>query len=184
MIETIDTPDITAPGLARLGFDPAALAQFMRAGLGPQGVMTFSMYEVVEHSTRYLTPADAADMASYLMAGAPAPSAVIMTNAAGDLAAGRTSYIAVCAGCHGVYGEGVPHVAPAMRTDTALRLPSAHNLVLVLTQGLPEHSFPNGEHMQAMPGFGYLLTSLQITAIADYLRATWGGDAPGATDGR
>ncbi|MGO9817831.1 MAG: c-type cytochrome [Acidocella sp.] len=174
MVETIDAPNITAPGLARLGFDPTALAQFMRAGLGPQGVMTFSMYEVVEHSTRYLTSADATDMASYLMADAPASTAVIMTGATGDTAAGRTSYIAVCAGCHGVNGEGVPHVAPAMRTDATVRLPSAHNLVLVLTQGLPEHDFPNGEYMQAMPGFGHLLTSQQITGIADYLCATWG----------
>jgi mono/diheme cytochrome c family protein len=178
VIEDVDAPDITLAGLARLGFDRDSLVQFMRAGLGPQGVMTFSMHDVVQHSTRYLTQADAEAMAAYLIGNPPAQTvqpAALTSQADGDMTAGRTTYVAVCAGCHGVDGEGIPHMAPAMRTNATLRLPTAHNLLLVLTQGLPEHAFPDGEHFQAMPGFSNLLSAQQIADLVTYLRKSWGG---------
>ncbi|MCB8881251.1 cytochrome c [Acidisoma cellulosilytica] len=177
-IEGVDAPDITPAGLARLGFDAPTLAQFMRAGLGPQGVTTFSMYEVIEHSTRYLTPADAEAMADYLMQGAPPPVVVTVGAVTPGTEHGRQSYVAVCAGCHGLNGVGVPHVAPAMRTNATLRLPSDRNLMRIMSDGLPAQSFPDGEAMQPMPGFAHLLTHQELVDLAAYLRSTWGGHPP------
>jgi hypothetical protein len=63
-IENVDAPDVTPAGLARMGFDAVALARYLPAGIGPQGVMNFSMYDVVHNSTRWLTPDDAGAMAA------------------------------------------------------------------------------------------------------------------------
>jgi mono/diheme cytochrome c family protein len=180
VIEGVDAPDITPAGLAGLGFDAASLAQFMRAGLGPQGVTTFSMYEVIEHSTRYLTPADAQAMARSLMQGAPPPVVVADGPMTPGMEKGRRLYVGVCAGCHGLNGEGMPHVAPAMRGNATLRLPSDRNLLRIMADGLPAQHFPGGETMQPMPGFAHLLTSLELAGLADYLRQNWGGQ-PAAT---
>lgn len=186
-IEGVDAPDITPAGVARLGFTADGLARYMRAGLGPQGAMTFAMYDVVEHSTRYLTDADAAAMAAYLAGAAlPAAGAVAAPAASptGEPPAppeGRRLYVALCAGCHGIDGEGTPHVAPAMTTNATLKLESPHNLLVVTLHGLPGGAFPDGEHMQPMPGFAGLVDDRVIAALANYLRTTWGGRGADAT---
>jgi len=185
VIEGVEAPDITAAGLAALGFTTDGLARFMRAGLGPQGVMSFAMYEVVHHSTQHLTDTDADAMAAYLAGTAPpaagngttvaAAAAAPSQPAAGTAMPGRQTYVELCAACHGVDGEGIPHVAPAMRGNAALRLPTARNLLVATLRGLPDHPFPHGEHMQAMPGFADLLGDAEMAELASYLRQTWGG---------
>ncbi|MFO1087401.1 MAG: cytochrome c [Reyranellaceae bacterium] len=182
VIEGVDAPDITPEGLARLGFAPERLADFMRTGTGPQGVMAFAMYDVVHHSTQYLSAADAAAMATYLAGEPPpkAPAVAAAALAAEAKAKGHRLYLDVCAGCHGVAGEGVPNVAPPMTTNAALRLPRPANLLTVLVRGLPGRDFPSG-HLQDMPGFSDLLTDPEIADLANYLRATWGGRSPDVT---
>ena len=137
------------------------------------------MYDVVHHSTQYLTEQDAAAMAAYL-AGEPAPAApaFAVAQVSPDTAEnGQRLYIAVCAGCHGVEGEGTPSMAPAMTTNAELRLPRPTNLLAVLADGIPWREFPHGR-LQDMPGFTDLLTDQEIADLSNYLRATWGGRAP------
>ena len=176
-IEQVDAPDVTPAGLRRMGFDAAALARYMPAGTGPQGVMNFSMYDVVHNSTRWLTPDDAAAMAAYLMGSRPVASSVVasLASASAPPAAGRQTYLQLCSACHGVDGEGIVHVAPPMRTNASLRLSSPLNLLVVIAGGLPERPLPGGEHFQAMPAFGPLLDDHQIADLATWLRGTWGG---------
>jgi mono/diheme cytochrome c family protein len=185
-IEEVDAPDVTPAGLARMGFDAGSLARYMPAGMGPQGVMNFSMYPVVHNSTRYLTADDATAMATYLMGSRPTPAASAAAPPAAPASAaappvGRQTYVQLCSACHGVDGEGIPHVAPPMRTNASLRLPSPHNLLVVVTRGLPDRPLPGGEHMQAMPGFGRLVDDRQMADLVNYLRGAWGGTSPTVT---
>lgn len=181
LIEDVDAPDVTPAGLARMGFAAASLAHYLRAGMGPQGVMNFSMYDVVHNSTRYLTADDAAAMADYLMSSrppastpTPAPTPAATAPPAAP-PAGRQTYVQLCSACHGLDGEGIPHVAPPMRTNASLRLASPRNLLVVVGAGLPDRPLPGGERMQAMPGFGKVLDDRQLADLATYLRGTWGG---------
>jgi mono/diheme cytochrome c family protein len=179
-IEQVDAPDVTPAGLLRMGFDAAALARYLPAGMGPQGVMNFSMYDVVHNSTRWLTPDDAAAMAAYLMGSRPVVSASLAPAASSALpAAGQQMYVQLCSACHGIEGEGIPHVAPPMRTNASLRLSSPRNLIVVVTGGLPERPLPGGERFQPMPVFEHLMDDRQIADLATWLRGTWGG-APAA----
>ncbi|MER9576542.1 cytochrome c [Mesorhizobium sp. M0189] len=180
-IDNVDAPDITTASLARFGFDRDGLAAYMRAGLGPEGVMSFGMFDVVHNSTRHLDEADAKAMATYLIgeaASAPEPG---KPSAATEAAAGRRVYVEACSGCHGLNGEGTPHVAPAVTTNVSLRLPSAHNLLVIVLDGLPARIYPHGEARQDMPGFRELLTDQEIVDLGNYLRVKWGGTSPDIT---
>jgi mono/diheme cytochrome c family protein len=182
-IEGVDAPDVTPAGLVRMGFDAAALARYLKAGMGPQGIMNFSMYDVVHHSTRHLTAQDASAMATYLMASRPLPALPSPASAvaATPSPAGRQIYVQLCSACHGVEGEGIPHVAPPMRANASLRLASPRNLLVAVAAGLPERPLPGGERFQAMPGFGHLLDDRQMADLATYLRSLWGGVAGSVT---
>jgi cytochrome c553 len=60
---------------------------------------------------------------------------------AAQLAAGRTSYVAVCAGCHGREGEGKPHVAVSMQGNSTLRQADPHNLIAAMLDGVDAAEF-------------------------------------------
>jgi mono/diheme cytochrome c family protein len=180
-IEGVDAPDVTPAGLARMGFDAASLARYLKAGMGPEGVMNFGMYDVVHNSTRHLTAEDAAAMAAYLTSSRPPTPSPPSPPAATPSAAGRQTYVQLCSACHGLEGEGLPHVAPPMRTNAAMRLASPRNLMVVISAGLPERPLPGGKRFQAMPGFGDLLDDRQTADLVNYLRGTWGNGAAGVT---
>lgn len=94
---------------------------------------------------------------------------------------GRDVYISVCAGCHGVNGEGKPHVAPSMNTNTTAMLADPNNLIHVVLDGIPEQKLTNGEVMQSMPGFRDALTDQQLADLVNYMRVEWGGQPPTIT---
>lgn len=58
------------------------------------------------------------------------------------------------AGCHGVEGQGIPHVVVPLATNSSLKLTSPRNLIRAILQGIPAQRFPGLERMQPVPGFG------------------------------
>jgi mono/diheme cytochrome c family protein len=137
------------------------------------------MYPVVHLSTQYLTKDDVRALGIYLLGDTPpAPQPLPAVSADGAaLAAGRSVYLAVCAGCHGLAGEGKPHVAVAMNGNSTLRQADPHNLLVAMLDGIDTQKFAGVENMQAMPGFSSTLSDEDLAQLANYLRATWGGQA-------
>jgi mono/diheme cytochrome c family protein len=175
VIEGATAPDITPTALAARGFTHEDLAAFLRTGLSPQGVMTFNMYPVLEHSTRYLPDEDLAAMITYLMDGTEwtEPAAESTGSLLGH--PGETLYLGLCAGCHGSDGEGFPHGSVPLDTNTTAMLEDPRNLVRVITEGIPARRLASGERMQEMPGFADRMTTAEISALSNYLRERWGG---------
>ncbi len=97
---------------------------------------------------------------------------------------GRDTYVALCAGCHGIDGGGKPHIAPPMITNTSIRLSDPGNLLKVLVDGVPEQHYPNGEVMQEMPGYSDLLSTQELVDLTNYLRTEWGGRSSSITSRR
>ena len=149
----------------------------MRLGLSPVGSMTGPMFEVVHFSTQYLDDADLAAMATYLLGEPPPPvKPIVPAKVSAKISeSGQRTYFALCAGCHGIEGQGVPHVAVPMRTNSSLRLPSARGFLTPVMHGITEQDFPGLERMQAMPGFAANLSDQEIADLATWMRATWGG---------
>ena len=149
------------------------------------GILTWSaaamafgeMYPVVHLSSQYLNQADLAAMATYLLGDqppAPQPVKAISADAA-QVAPGRRHYVAVCAGCHGREGEGKPHVAVSMAGNSTVPNAEARTLILSMLDGIAAQGFPRVEAMQEMPGFAGRMSDDELAQLANYLRATWGG---------
>jgi mono/diheme cytochrome c family protein len=185
LIEGINAPDITKDGLARMGFDVPLLASFMKSGISAQGAMTNQMFDVVHFSTQYMTDDDMKALSAYLF-GLDAvpdqqatPTAPKPVEVAPELAASaRGTYVNLCSGCHGVEGQGIPHVVVPLATNASLRINDARNFVHTVLHGISAQRFPGLERMQPMPSFKDKLTDQQMADLANWARATWGGQQP------
>lgn len=188
VIEGMEAPPLTAASLAARGFDLATLTDFLATGIAPQGTAFGGMHTVTHFSTSAMERADVEAMATYLLTGpdgtvpAPAPPPAPLPEAAGALAAGRISYVGACAGCHGIDGEGIPNVAPAMRGNSTLALADPRNLLAAIVNGVPTQAFTGNQRMYAMPPFGHRLEDAEIAELAAWLRAEWGGQAGPVTE--
>ncbi len=173
----IAAPDITPAALAARGWTGADLQAYFSTGVARQGSAFGEMHRVVYLSTQHLNRDDARALATYLLGDAPpAPAPVKPQSAdAEQLAAGRNLYLDSCAGCHGREGEGKPHVAIAMKDNSTLRQGDARNLIVSMLDGIEAQPFAGVERMQPMPGFAATYSDEQMAQLANYLRATWGG---------
>lgn len=174
-----EAPSLLAEDLAERGWSTDDLATFLKHGISAQGSMFNEMYPVLHHSTQYLPLDDHKAMATYLLGDQPPEarkvSAVAFEQLDDSAQQGRQHYLNLCAGCHGVAGEGVPHVAVAMDGNTTLRLNEARNLLRVIDDGIKEQQFTGFERMQPMPSFSDKLDDGQMRDLLHYLRQTWGG---------
>ncbi len=166
-------PDITPHGLAQRGWTPNDLQLFLSHGITPQSTAFGEMHMVMDLSTRHLTAGDNKAMAIYLMGDTPPPAAEVKSQPAKG--PGRTTWMNVCAGCHGREGEGKPNVAPAMVNNATMRQPDSRNLVVSVLDGLPAQSFPANQQMQSMPGFAGDLSDEEVAQLVNYMRSAWGG---------
>ena len=175
----VAAPDITAAGLASRGWTATGLRAYLGRGLARKARHSSDMHQVIMLSTRNLTAEDLDAVAIYLLGDKPPPPAPLpATDATESVAAsevGRMSYVALCAGCHGLDGSGMPNTMVAMRNNSTLRLADPRNLIVAMLDGIGAENFPHRASMQAMPGFSDKLSDAEAAALANYLRVTWGG---------
>jgi mono/diheme cytochrome c family protein len=178
----VAAPDITPAGLAARGWTGATLRTYLGRGVAAPGSAFADMHQVVMLSTRNLTAEDLAAMTIYLLGDSPPPPAPlppgdpVTTNSAG-----RGTYVALCAGCHGLEGKGVPNTVVSLRGNSTLRQTDPRNLIVATLDGIGPENFPHRGSLQAMPGFADKLSDEQAAALVNYLRATWGGQKPDVT---
>lgn len=170
-------PDIAPQGLAQRGWDRDALQAYLARGIAAPAVASDEMLKVVNLSTSRLEPDDIGAIATYLLGDRPPAPAALPATAGGDGAPAQARYFALCAGCHGRDGQGVPHVAPALRGNSGVRDPNPHNLIVAMLDGLPEHDLPGLERMQEMPGFADSLSDRDVAELAQWLRTRYGGQS-------
>ncbi|WP_226781667.1 c-type cytochrome [Oceaniglobus trochenteri] len=176
VIEDALAPDITPGALARRGWNAADLEDFLAEGLSPQGVMTFRMFPVLSHSTKYLSPEDVSAVAAYLTEGAPAPAPPAPNDGAlTDNAPGHALYLGLCAGCHGAEGQGQPFGSVPLRGNTSAMFDDPLNLVRIIREGIPARHLTGYQRMQEMPAFADRLNDDELAALVNYLRQRWGG---------
>ena len=188
VIEGLEAPALTPAALAARGFDLATLTGFLATGIAPQGTAYGGMYTVTHFSTSAMERSDVEAIATYLLtaadgslppertppAPAPAPAA---PGPEAPLPPGRIVYAGACAGCHGMAGEGIPNVAPAMKGNSTIALADPLNLLSVIVNGIPTQRFTGNQRMYAMPPFAHDLSDAQIADLATWLRTEWGGQA-------
>lgn len=113
---------------------------------------------------------------------APQQAARALTTTEASLVAeGQTLYQQLCAGCHGVNGQGmVPMAPPLVGSDWVTG--AERRLIRVLLHGVSGPITVNGTRYQPpnilpeMPGLG-ALTDQQLAGVMSYIRRTWGHEA-------
>jgi mono/diheme cytochrome c family protein len=96
---------------------------------------------------------------------------------ADDPALGRKAY-AMCQGCHGTDGRGVPGYAPALAASRWLT-GDPRGAILIALHGFDATSEPGAAYVSSrMLGHGGQLADHEIAAALSWSRTQWGNSAP------
>lgn len=82
------------------------------------------------------------------------------------MAVGEKAYVANCAACHQVSGQGIPGVFPALKGSVMATTDVAGHINIVV----------NGKSGTAMQAYGKQLSLRDLAAIITYERNAWGND--------
>jgi len=173
-------PDIESDALAKLdGWTQPQLVEFLRQGSDARKSTVFGpMAEVIHDSLSQLTDQDVTAIAAYLLdrpadaQGAPSPAQVSPLPAAVHARA-ATLYVDNCLTCHQEKGGGQSNAVPPLAGNPAVIAGEPYNVVMAVLEGLPS----DGTY-GAMPSFAGRLDNQQIADLANYVRTSWGNDAP------
>ncbi|AJG24389.1 Putative diheme cytochrome c-553 [Cupriavidus basilensis] len=66
-------------------------------------------------------------------------------------------------------------MAVAMLGKSTVRNADPHNLIVSILDSIEARNWPRLESMQDMPGFASRLSNAELTDLASYLRASYGG---------
>lgn len=108
--------------------------------------------------------------------GEPAATvAVTSSNAAATPAAredkGKQFFIQSCSNCHGMNGQGVPHLGADLQTSKFVAKSADAQLVSLIEHGIPANDPRNASHIPMPPkGANPSLTRQEIQDIVLYLR--------------
>jgi mono/diheme cytochrome c family protein len=171
-----DAYNLTSDRASGLGeWTDTQLQQFLATGhADDHGPAAGPMAEVVENSTRYLTPEDIRAMVIYLRS-LPAQRSGYKTQAAAPLAStdsrGRRLFVQACTGCHLLDGEGRQSPWAALRGDRSTHESSGINVVQVLIQGSQIETRHGSMFMHSFTD-GY--TDDELAAIGNFVIGQFG----------
>jgi mono/diheme cytochrome c family protein len=176
-------PSLTDPAAIGIGLRPAAdWVQLLKTGLADHAAVMGPMADVVADSTQHLADADLAAMVTYLQAlaprTAPAPERLPPRDAQ-TLDRGGRLYADQCASCHGAQGQGAAGAYPALAGNSIVTLADPRNLLQAITGGGFPPATAGNPRPYGMPP--YDLPHDDLAALATWLRASWGHDAPPVT---
>ena len=153
------------------GWSQQQIVQYLKQGVAPgKAVAAGPMSETVHKSLAYLTDADLNAIAIYLK-GAPAKELYSEQHVAAP--PGASAYLDNCAFCHQPDGKGIEGAVPPLAGNGVAKAAGPEDVIRTILGGLPAQ----GEYAP-MPGFATELTSDQIAGLANYIRASWGNNAP------
>ena len=172
------------PGVAGRSADE--LVQLLKTGVSPLAAVMGPMAEVVASSTQHLHTDDLQAMVHYLhsllpeSARQPASHPASTTAAGGRppevMALGEKLYTRHCVDCHGSQGQGAPGIYPPLAGNRTVTMDPPRNLLQAITQGGFPPATAGNPRPYGMPAFD--LPHEELAALATWLRASWGHDAP------
>ncbi len=174
-------PNITPEALKTADkWDKARLIAFLKKGAAANSTALGSMQDVVHASLSHLTGHDLNAMATYLLNSSESQPAASQeqspkptTQVAATIQRGDTLYSTNCARCHKSDGSGIANVIPPLAKNPLVRTAKPIDVIAVILRGVPQR-----DDMAAMPSFAGSLSDQDIAAVANYVRTSWGNDAP------
>jgi len=172
-------PPLTDPGAAGARLqDLDDWVRLLQTGQTDRAAVQGPMAEVVAGSTQHLHPADLRAMGVYLRShlAPPAGPARLPARDADALARGARLYTRHCADCHGAQGQGAAGAYPALAGNPTVTMADPRNLLRAITAGGFAPGTAGNPRPYGMPAFD--LPHADLAALATWLRAAWGHDAP------
>lgn len=160
------------------------IVDFLKTGRNNHTAAFGSMAEVVQHSTQHLTDADASAIAAYLVSRpahpsdvASAPKAKDTTTAklyeSEDHSPGALGYVARCAACHRLNGQGTARVFPALAGNSVVMADNPSSLIQVTLAGGAMAKTPADKLRPSMPELAKLDDGT-VAEILTFIRTSWG----------
>ena len=172
-------------GLA--GWSRQEIADFLKTGRNTRTAAFGGMADVVQHSAQHLDDADASAISAYLISrparsghAASAPKAEDATTAKlydnADRSPGALGYVAQCAPCHRLNGQGTARLFPALAGNAVVATDNPSSLIQITLAGGAMAATPADNTRPSMPE----LSRLEDHAVADilsFVRSSWGNKA-------
>ncbi len=163
------------------------IADFLKTGRKARTAAFGSMADVIQHSTQHLSDADTSAIAAYLASRPARPSHDPLASRAKDdttaklydsaeHSPGALGYVAQCAPCHRMNGQGTPRLFPALAGNAVVQTDNPSSLIQITLAGGAMARTPADKTRPSMPE----LAKLDDGAVADiltFIRASWGNKA-------
>jgi sulfur oxidation c-type cytochrome SoxX len=160
------------------------IADFLKSGRNARTAAFGSMVEVIEHSTRHLSDADASAIASYLISRSPRPGRAASVPKAEDATTaklyesedhspGALGYVAWCASCHRMNGKGTPRLFPALAHNSVVEADNPSSLIQITLAGGAMAKTPADKTRPSMPELAKL-DDRTVADILTFIRTSWG----------
>ena len=169
-------PNITSDAKDGIGgWSVDTIAHYLKVGYAQGRGVTFGpMAQTVHDSLAHLNDGDLHAIATYLKTIPAKPNAEAKgIGTAGGAQAGHTLFLNQCASCHQPDGKGLANAVPPLAGNGVVRAAQPQDVIHAVLSGLPAQG-PYGP----MPGFAAVLTPDEISDVTNYVRASWGNDAP------
>lgn len=160
--------------------------EFLLTGRNRFGTAVGTMVEVVNNSTRYMSPEDSNAVAVYL-------NSMPATEDEGEFVyddteaqkllsldfstPGAQLYYEYCSNCHVTNGNGYYPYQPALAGNPGVLDPDASSLINMTLNGSLRLVSSEGPVTTNMPYFRLLLNDQQIADVLSYVRSSWGNSA-------
>lgn len=163
------------------------IADFLKTGRNARTAAFGSMAEVVQHSAQHLSDADTSAIAAYLAGRAARPGHASSATKAEDVTTaklydsadhspGALGYVARCAPCHRMNGQGTSRLFPALAGNAVVTTDNPSSLIQITLAGGAMAKTPADKTHPSMPE----LAKLDDGAVADilsFVRSSWGNKA-------
>lgn len=172
-------PDLsggTHGGLA--GWSTKDIVDLLKTGQSSKGVAFGPMADVVTGSTQYMADDDLQAVATYLRE-LPSRQPPVESASTGGVAVaqGEQLYAHHCADCHGMDGDGIAGVYPALAGNTSALDPIGINATRAVLLGGFAPATAAHPRPYSMPPFAQQLGDDEVAAVVSYVRQSWGNHA-------
>jgi mono/diheme cytochrome c family protein len=172
--------DLTRGAHGLDGWSKQDIISYLLAGQNPHAVVNGPMKEVYA-STKFLTPKDAAAIASYLHIAPKGPKRYDFSWARSRIGAGEIVYTVHCGTCHLPSGKGDRILGVPLANNAVVEAADPSSLINVILYGPDLPAPPFTANRTKMKAFGKRLSDEDIAALATYLRSRFGNNAPQVT---
>lgn len=169
-------PDITNDQMRGLGaMSVDDIVALLKTGHNQMATVTGPMAEEVEDSSSHFKDNDLKAIATYLKSlPGNDDSETPLDPSDPRMAAGKAIYRDTCSACHGLDGNGVANLFPALAKAPSVRSKDPTSAIRVILRGARSVATSAEPTAPAMPSFEWQFKDDQVAAVVTYIRNSWG----------